>query len=251
MFRPRVIPVLLLQDGVLVKSIRFKKARYIGDPINAVRLFNRMKADELMFLDISATAQGRHLSLDLIRQIGEEAHMPFGVGGGFRTVEEIRGAIRAGAEKVVLGAAAVEEPDLVHEAAHTFGASSIAVCMDVGTSAWGKEQVRIRSGKIATGLQPVEMAVRMRERGAGELIVQSISHDGTMKGYDLDLLRRISAAVPIPVVALGGAGSVQHLREAYEQGMASAVAAGSLFVYHGSLKGVLINYPESPADIFR
>ncbi len=251
MFRPRVIPVLLLKDDVLIKTIGFKNPRYIGDPINAVRLFNRMGADELVFLDVSATTRGTPLSLDLVRQIGEEAKMPFAVGGGFRTVEHIRGAIGAGAEKVVLGTVAVEQPQLVYEAANTFGASSVAVCIDVGKPRFGKEQVFIRGGRIASGTPVIDMACRIRDLGAGEIIVQSIRADGTMRGYDLDLLRRVSEAVSIPVVALGGAGSLQHLRDGYAEGMASAVAAGSLFVYQSSRRGVLINYPKNTAAIFR
>lgn len=251
MFRPRVIPVLLLQNGGLVKSTRFRKHRYIGDPVNAVRLFNRMGADELVFLDITATARRTHLSLDLIRQIGEEAQMPFAVGGGYRTVDEIRAAIQAGAEKVVLSTIAVEQPELVYEAAHTFGASSVAVCMDIGKRAFGREQVYIRGGKKATGIPPVEMAAKIHELGAGEIIVQSIRRDGCMGGYDLDLLRRVSDTVSIPVVALGGAGNTQHLREGYLNGMASALAAGSMFVYQGSRKGVLINYPQATPAIFK
>ena len=251
MFRPRIIPVLLLQEDVLVKSVRFRNPRYIGDPINAVRLFNSMAADEILFLDINATSRGRCLSLELVRQIGEEAHMPFGVGGGFRNVDDIRAAIRAGAEKVVLNTAAVEVPGLVYEAAQTFGASSVAVCIDVFKPRFGKEQVFIRAGRKATGISPVDYACRMRDEGAGEIIVQSIRRDGAMQGYDLDLLRRISEAVSIPVVALGGAGSVQHLRDGYEEGMASALAAGSLFVYQGPRKGVLINYPQNTAAIFQ
>lgn len=242
MFSPRVIPVLLLQNDYLVKSVQFGKYNYIGDPINAMRLFNDFKADELVFLDIEATKQGRLISLDFVRDVGEEAKMPFAVGGGIKSIDDIRKIIKAGAEKVVLCSIACEKPDFVRQAAEEFGSSTIVVCMDVKKKWLGKEQVWSHAGSKATGKSPIEFAKEMQAMGAGELIVQSIEKDGTMAGYDLNLIKSISEALTIPVVALGGAGSYQDLRQAFDQGYASAMAAGSLFVYQGSNKGVLISY---------
>lgn len=244
MFQPRVIPVLLLKDEALVKSIGFKDHHYIGDPINAVRIFNDLRADELVFLDIQASKENRLISLDFVRDVGEEANMPFAVGGGIKTIEDIRAIINAGAEKVIINSAAIQNPQFIKEAAAYFGSSTIVVCMDVkkkwlkGIQTWGV------NGSVSSGFHPIEFALKMEELGAGEIIVQSIEKDGTRSGYDIPLIRSISEAVQIPVIALGGAGSIDNLTEVHEQGYASAMAAGSLFVYQGTKKGVLINYPS-------
>ncbi len=245
MFRPRIIPVLLLKNKGLVKSKKFKDFRYIGDPINAVKIFNDLKADELTFLDIDASTQGRLISLELIKDIGEEANMPFAVGGGIRRIEDIRKIINAGAEKVIINAYAVENPDFVCEAADTFGSSTIAVCMDVKKKLFGKLETWTYNATKSTGYDPVSFAKLMEEKGAGEIIVQSVEKDGLMTGYDIDLIRQVSNAVSIPVVALGGAGNIQHLRDAFNEGHANGLAAGSMFVYQGAKHGVLINYPDS------
>lgn len=244
MFRPRVIPVLLLRDTALVKTRKFDKETYIGDPINAVRIFNDLKADELVFLDILASRQKRTISLDFVRRVGEESNMPFAVGGGIRTLENIRGILGAGAEKVVLNTYAALNADLVEDAALAFGSSSVVVCIDVKKDILGRERTWTFGGRKSTGQSPEEAAGQMEKKGAGEIIVQSISRDGMMEGYDLDLIRRISDSVAIPVVALGGAGSSDHLRQAHVLGHATGLAAGSLFVFHGPRRGVLINYPE-------
>ena len=244
MFRPRIIPVLLLKGKGLVKSVRFKDFRYIGDPINAVRIFNDLKADELVFLDITATRENRTISVDFVKNVGEEANMPFAAGGGIKTIENIRSVIGAGAEKVVIGTRAVEQPEFIREASERFGSSTITVCIDVKKSFFGKEQVWTLNGSKSSGISPVEFACLMEKNGAGELIIQSIEKDGTMEGYDLNLIRKISEAVNIPVVALGGAGTHEDLRKGYLEGSASALAAGSMFVYHGERRAVLVNYPE-------
>ena len=244
MFRPRVIPVLLLKENALVKSKCFKDFRYIGDPINAVKIFNDLRADELVFLDIDATPQGRVISLELVKDIGEEANMPFAVGGGIKTIEDIQQIIAAGAEKVIINHHAATRPNFIKEASDTFGSSTIAVCIDVKKKFLGGEQTWILNGTKSTGYNPIDFAKLMEEKGAGEIIIQSIERDGLMKGYDIDLIERISKAVNIPVIALGGAGSLEHLKEAYHKGHANGLAAGSLFVFQGSKHGVLINYPE-------
>lgn len=244
MFRPRVIPVLLLKNQGLVKSVQFKNHQYIGDPINAVRIFNDLRADELVFLDIDASKEKRTVDLQLIKDIGDEANMPFAVGGGIKTIADIRAIIAAGAEKVIINTTAAQHPDFIQEATNTFGSSTIVVCMDVKKKFLGKKQTWILGGTEATGYSPIDFAKLMEEKGAGELIIQSIENDGMMQGYDLDLIQMISEAVTIPVVALGGAGNLNDLKAAYHSAYANGLAAGSLFVYHGKMKGVLINYPE-------
>jgi imidazole glycerol-phosphate synthase subunit HisF len=244
MFRPRVIPVLLLKNLGLVKSVKFRDHRYIGDPINAVKLFNDLGADELAFLDILANKENRAISLKFIEMVGDEANMPFSAGGGIRTLEEIRQIIKAGAEKVILNTCAAENPEFIREASAEFGSSTIVVSIDVKRNLFGKESVFIYSGSRPTKYDPVTFAKIAEEKGAGELIINSIDNDGTMKGYDISLIRRVSDAVGIPVVALGGAGDLKDLGKAVTEGNASAVAAGSIFVYHGQLHAVLINYPS-------
>jgi cyclase len=248
MFRPRVIPVLLLKDRALVKSIKFKDHKYIGDPLNATRIFNERKADELIILDIEASADGRTIPLDLVKNVGEEARMPFAVGGGIRSLEDIEAIIKAGAEKVVINSQAGMRPEFVRSASETFGSTSIVVCMDVESKFLQGERVRVPSGANPACYTPESYAQLMEDNGAGELIVQCIERDGTMRGYDVKLIRSVSKAVGIPIVALGGAGSLNDLIEAYRIGHASALAAGSLFVYQCKRRGVLINYPEK-ADL--
>jgi cyclase len=245
MFRPRVIPVLLLRNKGLVKSIKFKTFRYIGDPINAVKIFNDLKADELVFLDILASKENRTISLEFIKNVGEEANMPFAVGGGIKTIEQIQSIIGAGAEKVIINTMAAKEPDFIHKASETFGSSTIVVCIDVKKNFLGLEQTWIINGSKSTGISPLDFAQKMEKNGAGEIIIQSIERDGTMNGYDIPLIRKITEAVKIPVVALGGAGNMNHLKQAYHAGYANGLAAGSMFVYHGSRNGILINYPEN------
>jgi cyclase len=244
MFRPRIIPILLLKDLALVKSIGFKSFKYIGDPINAVKIFNDLKADELVFLDIKATKENRLVSLDFVKNVGEEANMPFAVGGGIRTIEDIRKIIGAGAEKVVINSYASENPDFIKEAADAFGSSTIVVCIDVKKKLFGGLQTWILNGTKSTKYSPIDFAKLMEEKGAGEIIIQSIEKDGTMEGYDLDLIRSISESVSIPVVALGGAGKIKDLEDAYKLSFANGLAAGSLFVYQSTKRGVLINYPS-------
>jgi cyclase len=244
MFRPRVIPVLLLKNQGLVKTIKFDKPRYIGDPINAVRIFNDLKADELAFLDILASKENRLISLDFVRDVGEEANMPFSVGGGIKSLDDIRKIINAGAEKVIINSYAAQNPGFISEAADAFGSSTITVCIDVKKRLLHGNQTYTHGGTKPTGFNPLEFARLMQEKGAGEIIVQSIEKDGMMDGYDIELICNIASNLTIPVIALGGAGKVDHLVEAYQKGKAGGLAAGSMFVYHGPKNGVLINYPE-------
>lgn len=243
MFRPRVIPILLLQNKGLVKSIKFKNHRYIGDPINAVKILNDLKADELVFFDIDATRENRTIDIDLVKGIGEEANMPFSVGGGITNLDQIRQIIGAGAEKVVINTAASDN-QFIKDAAQAFGSSTIVICIDVMKNLWGKHRVVTTSGKKKQPIDPIEMARLMSSLGAGELIIQSVDKDGTMDGYDLEIIQQIAETVNIPVVAAGGAGGLIDIKRAILQGKASAAAAGSIFVYHGPRKGILISYPS-------
>ncbi|MEO7659829.1 MAG: AglZ/HisF2 family acetamidino modification protein [Pyrinomonadaceae bacterium] len=244
MFRPRIIPVLLLKDSGLVKTIRFKSHRYIGDPVNAVRIFNDLKADELVFLDIEASKKGRLISLEIVREIGEEARMPITVGGGIRSIEDISAIITAGAERVVINSHAVKDPDFIREASDTFGSTTIVVCIDVKKNFFNGQRTWITGGTRSTKYTATAFAQLMEKNGAGELIIQSIDRDGTMDGYDIELIKSVSTSVSIPVIALGGAGKIEDFQTAYSMGHANGLAAGSFFVYQGKNRGVLINYPD-------
>jgi imidazole glycerol-phosphate synthase subunit HisF len=244
MFRPRVIPVLLLKAKGLVKSQNFDRYRYIGDPINTVKIFNDLEADELIFLDITATKEGRTISLDLVKDIGDEAYMPFAVGGGIHRVEEIGQLISAGAEKVVLNTATANNPALIGEAAKLFGSQSIVVSIDVKKKWLGKYQVFACSGSKGIKTALIDYVKEVEAAGAGEIMINSIDRDGMMNGYDLELIGSVAEAVSIPVIACGGAGKIEDLAQAVLKGGASAAAAGSMFVFHGPRRAVLINYPE-------
>lgn len=243
MFRPRIIPVLLLQGSGLVKTTQFKDPRYIGDPINTVRLFNNFAADELIVLDINATRERRTMHFDLIERIGSEAYMPFAVGGGFTTVEQMRKAIRAGAEKVILNSAAVNL-ELIREASQELGSQSVVASIDVKKGWFGGRVVYTVGGTKRCALPLIEYAQRLSAAGVGELIINPIDRDGMMQGYDLELIRSVTESVSLPVIALGGAGNLQDCRDAIVKGGAHAAAAGSLFIYHGARRAVLINYPS-------
>lgn len=242
MIRPRVIPCLLLKNEGLVKTVRFKDPKYLGDPINIVRIFNDKEVDELIFLDILATAENRRPNFDLLGKITSECFMPLGYGGGIRDMEDVKRLLAIGVEKFVLNTAAVENPSLIRAAADHAGSQAVVISIDVKKTLFGKYEVFTRGGKKGTGLDPVKFAVDMEKQGAGEIFLNSIDRDGTMQGYDLDIIRRVSESVTVPVVACGGAGTIQHLSEAVKAG-ASAAAAGSMFVFQGPLRGVLISYP--------
>lgn len=250
MLRPRIIPVLLLDDQALVKTIQFKKPNYIGDPINAVKIYNDLEADELVFLDINASIENRLIDLDFVRQVGEEANMPFSVGGGIKSLEDIRSIISAGAERVVIGSFALENPDFIREASEEFGTSTISVCIDYKKNFFRKTKVYSSRGKKESKYSPIEFAKIIQEKGAGEIIIQSIKKDGTMSGYDIDFIFEVSKSLKIPIIALGGANNYSNLKKCFDDGYVNGVAAGSLFVYQGVHRGVLINYPENKLSIF-
>lgn len=243
---PRCIPVLLLQNGGLVKTIRFKDPRYIGDPLNAIRIFNEKEVDELVFLDIDASVKGTPIPIKLLKEIAEECFMPLAYGGGIKTIEDIRRVIQIGIEKVIIGSEVIGNREFLKQAIHEFGSSSICVSIDVEKTASGDYKVYSKSGTESSGLDPIDFAQKLDELGVGELFIYSVDRDGTRTGYDLDLIRAIRKAVKIPIIACGGAGTIDDLCLAIEAG-ASAVAAGSLFVFHGKHQAVLISYPDKGA----
>lgn len=244
MLKTRVIPCLLLKNEGLVKTVQFKHPKYVGDPINAVKIFNEKEVDELVFLDTTATVEHRRPPLKLISEIATECFMPFCYGGGIRSIEDIAELFKLGVEKVSLNSYAVENPSLISRAADMFGNQSIVVSIDVKKTLFGKYRVFTHGGRKASKHDPVEFAVRMQEAGAGELFLNSVDRDGMMQGYDIDLIKRVSEAVSIPVIACGGAGSLDDFADAVKRGGASAVSAGSLFVFQGRNRGVLITYPS-------
>ena len=244
MFRARVIPCLLLHGQGLVKTVRFKQPSYVGDPINAVRIFNEREVDELAFLDITATRERREPPFDRVRDIAGECFMPVCYGGGVRTVEHARRLFALGIEKVLINTAAEEVAALVTDTAADFGSQSVMVGIDVGRDWFGRPRVYTRGGSRNTGRDPIEYAREMAERGAGEIFLNVIDRDGTMAGFDLELVSAVSRAVSIPLIACGGAGTVADLSAAIAAG-ASDVAAGSLFVFAGPRRAVLINYPSA------
>jgi cyclase len=244
MLRTRVIPCLLLQNKGLVKTIKFKDPTYVGDPINAIKIFNEKEVDELIFLDIEAAKEGRGPLMQRISEIATECFMPFCYGGGIKTLDQMRRILAAGAEKVAVNTQAILNPSLIKEASEEFGSQSVVVSIDVKKDIFKKYHVFEHAKKRTTKLDPVEFAVKMKEMGAGELMINSVDRDGTMQGYDVELLKKITSAVDIPVIACGGAGKIGDLCEVIKAGGASAVAAGSVFVFYGKHKAVLINYPS-------
>ena len=245
MYRPRLIPCLLIQGGDLVKTIGFSSPKYIGDPLHAVHLFNEFNADELILLDIKATKENRCIPIDFVRNVGEEANMPFSVGGGIKSLEEIRQLLEAGAERVVLGTVAAETPSFVREASVRFGKSTIEVCIDVKYSCWGKLQVVARNGQKVISADVVGFTKEMERMGAGELLIQSVNKDGTYQGLEVAVLQEVSQSVGIPVVGLGGLASLEEIRIIHPRTNLNGYAAGSLFIYQGKHRGVLVNYPSS------
>jgi imidazole glycerol-phosphate synthase subunit HisF len=242
MRRVRVIPTLLLNKGRLVKSIKFKKYAYLGDPINAVKIFNEKEVDEICIIDITATANKTGPNIPHIREIASEAFMPLAYGGGISKVEEVRQLVNAGVEKIILNYNAFHNPQLIRECSQLLGSQSVVGSIDVKKDLWGRERVYLLNGTKNTGLDPLAYAEKLESLGVGEIILNSIDNDGTFGGYDCNLVKKVSAGVSVPVVALGGAGSVADFRKAVQSG-ASAVSAGSMFVFQRPHRAVLISYP--------
>lgn len=244
MFRPRIIPILLLFDKGLVKTKKFKSAKYVGDPINAVRILNDKFADELVLLDIAASKKSGAPDVELLRRISSEAFMPFAYGGGIQSLKQIETLFKLGIEKVVINTAFFSNPNLVREASMVFGGQSIVVSMDVKLDLFRRKRVFVKGGTINTQHDPVTYAKKAMDSGAGEIICGSIEKDGLMNGYDWELIESVAADLEIPVIAAGGAGSVADMKKVLQHCNASGAAAGSLFVFNGPHKAVLISYPD-------
>lgn len=244
MLLPRLIPCLLLSDGALVKSVRFKELAYVGDPINAVRIFNQKEVDELLLLDIHATTKKTGIDFNLLEKIVSECFMPICYGGGVRSIDDMRKIFSMGIEKISLGAAAFEVPGLVKDAAREFGSQAIAVMLDVKRNIFGNPYVYIHNGSISTRKMAMDAANFFRQEGAGELIIYSIDRDGTWSGLDLDLVKAIATTVDAPIITTGGAGNFNHIRDAILLAGASGVAIGSMAVFQAKDMGVLIKFPS-------
>ncbi len=243
--RTRVIPVLLLRDESLVKTVRFDKFSYVGDPCNTVRIFNELEVDELMFLDITASREGRGPNLTLLADIADECFMPLGYGGGVQSVAQAKSVFDIGFEKICVNTAAFDRPELLTELARQYGSQAVVASIDVKSGLLGRATVRSQSGRRNTGRDPVSWAVEVERRGAGEILLTSIDREGSWEGFDLDLVNRVADAVSIPVIAHGGAGSVEDIGRVVKQAHASAVALGSLVVFQRQGMGVLVNFPDA------
>lgn len=244
MRRIRVIPLLLLTNSGLVKSVQFRNYKYIGDPINAVKIFNEKEVDELAVLDITATKEKRKPDIKKIAEIAGEAFMPLSYGGGISHIDEVQEILFNGIEKVIINKSAHTQPKLITQVADRYGSQAIVVSIDVKKNMWGKYKVYTEGGSTNTNRDPVEFAKECEAVGAGEILLNAIDRDGTYKGYDIQILQAVATAVKIPVVACGGAGSIEDFRQAVSEGHASAVAAGSMFVFQRPHNAVLISYPS-------
>jgi imidazole glycerol-phosphate synthase subunit HisF len=243
MLRPRIIPCLLIQDKGLVKTVRFKNPKYVGDPINAVRIFNEKEVDELVVLDICATAERREPDYKTIEFLAAECRMPLCYGGGVKTVEQAQRIFGLGVEKVAISSAAIEDPSLITRIAERVGNQSVVVIIDIKKKLLGGYEIVVNNGKKGTGKNPFEFIEQLKKLGAGELVINSIDNDGLMKGYDLPLLEKVRPLTTLPLTVLGGAGSLNDIAQLINKFGIIGAAAGSLFVFKGVYKAVLINYP--------
>jgi cyclase len=244
MLRPRLIPSLLVSANGLVKTVKFSDPKYVGDPLNAVRIFNEKQVDELIVLDIDASPEQREPQYALIKALASECRMPLCYGGGVTSLEQFQRIIELGVEKVAISSAAVNQPELISKAAETIGAQSVVVVLDV-LKIGGRYEVCTCRGQQRTGLDAVGYAVRMQELGAGEIVLNSIDRDGTGIGYDTELISAVRQRVTLPITALGGAGNLEHVRDLFATFGIIGAAAGSLFVFKGKYRAVLISYPSA------
>lgn len=246
MLRPRIIPCLLLHNKGLVKTVKFKEGKYVGDPLNAVKIFNEKEVDELMFLDIDASVENREPDFELIRNLAMESNMPICYGGGVKTIEHAKKIISLGAEKVAISSAAVEDLEIIGKMAAAVGSQSVVVVIDVKQKGlFNKYEVVIHNAQKSTGLMAAEFALKCEKAGAGEIVINNVDEDGVMKGYNMKLLKEIRSATTIPMTVLGGAGTLSDISDAIKEIGIIGAAAGSLFVFKGKYKAVLINYPNA------
>lgn len=244
MLQTRVIPALLLRDDALVKTVRFDKAGYIGDPVNTVRIFNELEVDELVFLDITATNENRTPNLRILREIADECFMPLGYGGGLNNFDIVQSIFGIGFEKVLLNSVLHTTPAFVTQVAEHYGNQAVVASIDVKKNFWGNYEVWSHAGKKNTKKNPVEWAAELEQLGAGEILLTSIDREGSWSGFDIQLTRKVVDAVNIPVITHGGCGQLSHIKEAVNDGHASAVAIGSMVVYQQKGMGVLVNFPN-------
>ena len=246
MLRPRIIPCLLVQNGGLVKTVRFSDPKYVGDPINAVRIFNEKMVDELVVIDIDATVYKREPDYALIANLAAECRMPLCYGGGIKTVDQVEKIISLGVEKVAISSAAIDDPVLLSDAAARVGRQSLVMVLDVKkTGLLQRYELFTHNGQKSRGISPVEFARSAAEKGAGEILINAIDRDGTMKGYDLALVKQVRETVDIPLSILGGAGGGADLDELFKNFGVIGAAAGSMFVFKGKYRAVLIQYPST------
>ncbi len=241
--RPRIIPVLLIDDRDLIKTVKFKDRTYLGDPVNAVKIFNRKGIDELSILDIGATKNGKEPDFELLRDIASEAFMPLSCGGGITTVDQVRELLAIGYEKVVINTGLIRNPSLIRKSVELFGSQSIVASIDA-KFVKGQYKCVIADGNETVEITPVKLAKEAEDMGVGEIIINSVDRDGGMQGYDITLVKSIVESVKIPVTAIGGAGGINDLKKVLHEGHAHAAAGGSMFVYYGKLKAVLITAPS-------
>ena len=241
--RPRIIPVLLMDDRDLIKTVNFKDRTYLGDPVNAVKIFNRKGIDELAVLDIGATKKNREPDFEILKDIASEASMPLACGGGITTVDQVHELLAIGYEKVIINTELTRNPKLISKSAELFGRQSIVASIDA-IKVNSTYKCAIADGTEVVDKSPVELAIEAERLGAGEIIINSIDRDGMMQGYDIELVRNVVASVKVPVVAIGGAGGIKDLKDVLENGHAHAAAGGSMFAYYGRLKAVLITAPS-------
>jgi cyclase len=249
MSQVRIIPVLLLKDGGLYKTVEFKRANYVGDPINTVKIFNEKEADELVLLDYNASLEKREPDFKKIAEIAGEAFMPMAYGGGIKSLEHAKKVFDGGFEKVVLNSVLFDNLSLIEDIANIYGAQAVVGSIDVKKDLFGRQKVYGASGTKKSGFDPVDWAKTLEKSGVGEIFLNSIDRDGTWEGNDLPLIKAVSEKVDIPVIACGGAGNVADFEKAVRAGGASAVAAGSLFVYQRKGMGVLVNFPAVKISI--
>lgn len=240
----RIIPCLLLKDNSLVKTVRFKEYSYIGDPVNTARIFNELEVDELAFIDISASREGRQPNFEILHQVADECFMPLSYGGGIRTLEEAAKIFALGFEKVILNTAAFRTPKLINEIATNYGSQAVVVAVDVKKSIWGNYEVHSLSGTVNEKKTPVDWVKEVERLGAGEILLTSIDKEGTWAGFDIKLIHEVAECSTIPVIAHGGAGSIRDIEKAVKEGKASAVALGSMVVFQRKGLGVLVNFPD-------
>lgn len=243
MLKTRIIPVLLMKNKGLYKGIKFKNHKYVGDPINTVKIFNDKEVDEIIILDIEASVKNRPIDFDYIKEVVSEAFMPVAYGGGIRSIEDAKKLFNIGVEKIVLNTYAIKKPGLVEELASKFGSQSIVFSLDVKKDFFGRKRVYIKSGTEKTEFKPLELALIMEKKGVGEIMLNDIDRDGTFSGYDLELIKSISSKLNIPLIVSGGAKDIYDFKKAKDAG-AHACAAGSMFVFHMPHRAVIISYPK-------